>query len=207
MASNVSVYVVSAICGNFWIESGINSGIWESLDAGTWNDLNKGFGLGQWTNTGGDIYGRLYRLHSWLQDNGYNDDDFYGQLEYIEYEDVWYRRAEAYQFADLQAFLTSSSTNIELLTHAWNIGWEGIHNNTWDERVTHAEEVCAYIQQNYDPNTTYTPVTGNFYTSVSERYNNALYLYHVWNGGQPSPTPPTRNKKFKWWMYLPNTLK
>jgi len=205
MASNVSVYVVSAICGNWWIESGINSGVWESLQQGTWTDLNKGYGLGQWTNTGGDTHGRLYKLNEWLTNNGFPSDSFNGQLDYIEVEDVWFRRAEAYKYVNLQGFLTSQSTDITDLTHAWNIGWEGIHDATWDSRVTHAREVCEYIQQNYDPSQSYSPIIGNRYLSNSERFNNALYMYHVWNGGTPSPdppTPPTQDGKFKWWIYL-----
>ena len=123
MANNITVYVVSAICGNFWQESGIDPGVWENLQAGNWTDLLKGYGLGQWTNTGGDTHGRLYKLHEWLSQNGYADDDFDGQLAYIEYENVWYRRAEAYQFQNLQDFLTSQSTDLTMLTHAWNMGW------------------------------------------------------------------------------------
>lgn len=203
MANNVSVYVISAICGNWWIESGINPAVWESLQAGTWTDLNKGYGLGQWTNTGGDTHGRLYKLHEWLLTNSYPMESFIGQLQYIEVEDVWFRRAEAYKYVDLQGFLTSQSTDLTDLTHAWNIGWEGIHDATWNTRVQHALDVCDYIQQNYDPYATYTYYFGNRYLSNSERYNNALYMYHMWNGGTPPPTPPTKKHRSKLWMYMP----
>ena len=37
--TDVSVYVISAICGNWWTESGINSDVWENLQVGTWTDL------------------------------------------------------------------------------------------------------------------------------------------------------------------------
>lgn len=205
MASNVSVYVVSAICGNWWQESGINSGVWENLQQGTWTDLNKGYGLGQWTNTGGDTHGRLYKLHEYLSQNGYADDSFDGELAYVEYEDVWFKRGEAFKYGNLQGFLSSQSTDITDLTHAWNIGWEGIHDASWNQRVTNAINVCDYIQQNYDSSQSYTPVTGNRYLSNLERMNNAMYMFHVWNGGTPSPTPPSppaADSKFKWWIYL-----
>ena len=209
MANNISVYVISAICGNMWQESGINPGVWESLQQGTWTDLNKGYGLGQWTNTGGDTHGRLYKLHDYLSNNGYADDDFDGQIAYIEVEDVWFRRGEAYKYVDLQGFLTSQSTDLTDLTHAWNIGWEGIHDASWNARVNYAYNVCDYIQQNYDPQT-YTPWywTGNRYLSNSERYDNAMYMYHVWNGGTPAPTPPspTAKKGMPLFMYMPRII-
>lgn len=204
MASNVSVYVVSAICGNWWIESGINPAVWESLQVGTWTDLNKGYGLGQWTNTGGNTHGRLYNLYDWMVSNNYAMEDFDGQLAYIEVENVWFRRGEAYKYGNLQGFLTSQSTDLTDLTHAWNIGWEGIHDATWNSRVQHAFDVCDYIQQNYDPSLQYGYTYGNRYLSTQERYDNALYMYHVWNGGAPTPTPPTpTQKKSKLWMYMP----
>lgn len=206
MASNISVYVVSAICGNWWIESGINPAVWESLQVGTWTDLNKGYGLGQWTNTGGDTHGRLYDLYDWLTSNGYTMEDFDGQLNYIEVENVWFRRGEAFKYGNLQGFLTSQSTDLTDLTHAWNIGWEGIHDATWNTRVQHAINVCDYIQNNYDPSATYVYYYGNRYLSNSERMNNAMYMYHVWNGGSPSPDPPSPDKKFKWWLYMPPKL-
>lgn len=205
MANNISVYVVSAICGNWWQESGINSGVWENLQPAWWTDLNHGYGLGQWTNTGGDEHGRLYKLHEWLLNNGYNSDSFDGQLAYLEVEDVWFRRGEAYKYVNLQGFLSSQSTDLTDLTHAWNIGWEGIHDATWNTRVGYAFDVCEYIQQNFDP-LTYTPNVhvSNSYLSNQERYDNAMYMYYLWNGGSPSPTPPTPtvDNKFKWWIYM-----
>ena len=210
MPSNVSVYVVSAICGNMWQESGINSGVWESLQVGTWTDLNKGFGLGQWTNTGGDTHGRLYKLNEWLTNNGFSDDSFYGQLDYIEVEDVWYLRGEARKYGSLQGFLTSQSRDLTDLTHAWNIGWEGIHDSSWDLRVTNANNVLNYIQVNYDPSQTYTPVINNTYLSDYDRYNNAMCMYDYWNGGTPSPDPPTPpqvKKGMPLYMYLPHIIR
>ena len=47
---SVSIYVIAAICGNFWCEGGINSGIYESLkvtpDTAVYSHNTGGFGLG-----------------------------------------------------------------------------------------------------------------------------------------------------------------
>lgn len=205
--NDVSAYVISAICGNWWQESGINSGVWENLQVGQWTDLNKGYGLGQWTNTGGDTHGRLYRLHDYMYNNGYDPSYFYGQLDYIPYEGVWFRRAEAYDYPTLNDFLTSQDTNITALTHAWNIGWEGIHDASWNRRVQYALDVFDYLQNNYDPNTQYTPVVGNTYLSVADRMNNACCMFAYWNGGAVPPTPPTPpTKKSKFWIYMAHPL-
>ena len=42
---NYSMYVIAAMCGNFWTESNINPAIWESLNSGSYTDLMKGYGL------------------------------------------------------------------------------------------------------------------------------------------------------------------
>lgn len=209
-----SLYVISAMCGNFWQESTINSAIWQSLSVGNWTDLSKGYGLGQWTNTGGNTRGRLYQLHEYLVNNGYDITSAVGQLNFLIAENVWYSRQEASSFANLQDFLNSDSTDITLLTHAWNIGWEGIHDATWDNRVTYAYNCYNYIQEHYnDPNITEW-VYGNRYLSNAERLNNAVMLYRFFNGDNPDqppeppdpPQPPVKKKrKMPVWMYCKYT--
>lgn len=195
---NVSIYVVSAICGNMWQESGINPGVWQNLRIGTFDELNHGYGLGQWTNTGGDTHGRLYRLHSWLQSNNYSDDDGIGQLRYLLYENVWFSVEEASIFSNLTAFLTTNITDIELLTHAFNIGWEGVHESSWDLRVQYAQNCYNYIIQNANnPNIT-TWYKGNTYLTEQERYNNAVLIYRFLSGG----LPPSKKKKMPLWMKI-----
>lgn len=187
--TKVSDYVVAAICGNFWQESGINPAVWQSLATGkTWTDLNVGYGLGQWTNTDGDTHGRLYKLHEYLSTNGYSDDDGDGELDFLLHEDYWTPNS-SYTFNTLQDFLDSTSTDITMLTHAWNICWEGIHDSTWDLRVTHAQNVYNYLQSHSKDTNTW--IKGNRYLSNDERYNNAVlvfqYLsgYHGKKGGMP----------------------
>lgn len=197
-----SLYVVSAIAGNLWQESTINPGIWESLTVGTWTDLNRGYGLGQWTNTGGDTHGRLYKLHEWMTNNGYTIDDGDGQVAYIIAEDYWIAKPEYPQFNNLTDFLNSTSTDIATLTHAWNWCWEGIHDASWNDRVTYANNCYTYIEQHKDDTSITAWITGNRFLSDSEKYNNAVMLYRCIGGVVP-PTPPTSRKhKMPLWMMV-----
>ena len=187
-----SIYVISAICGNWRQESAINAGLWEGRREGTWTELNHGYGLGQWTNTGGNTHGRLYQLHEWLVSNGYDIDDADAQIDYLIHEGTWYSVDEASSFRTLDDFLSSESTDIEFLTHAFNIGWEGIHDSSWGDRVTYALSIYDYIRQHADDQSITTWYKGNRYLSVAELNNNAVMAYRHFNGLviPPQPTPP-----------------
>lgn len=200
-ASSTSIYVVAAMAGNFWQESGINPGIWEGLQEESFTSLNHGYGLGQWTNTGGDTHGRLFKMAQWVLDNGYEVYDGEGQVRYIIHEDVWYSTEEAAGFANLSEFLTSDSTDLTYLTHAWNRGWEGIHDDSWDARVTYAQRCYDYILEHYDDTSITEWIHGNRFLSDNERLNNAVMLYRSLNGATPEPQP-TKQKRMKIWMYL-----
>lgn len=190
-----TIYVISSIAGNLWQESNINPGLWEGAREGTWTELNHGFGLGQWTNTGGNTQGRLYQLHAWLSANGYADDSPQGQLAYILVENVWYPVEEAANFSSLSDFLASDSTDITMLTHAWNRGWEGIHDSSWDLRVQYANECYAYILAHKDDPPVSWIVTNNF-LGKAQILNNALALWQTWGkGGEPEPPEPPEPKK------------
>lgn len=197
-----SAYVAAAIAGNFWQESNINPGIWEGLVVGDWTQLRHGYGLGQWTNTGGDTQGRLYQLHEYLTSNGYADDSGPGQMSFLIEENVWYSTEEASSFENLQAFLTSDSTDLTLLTHAWCIGWEGIHDASWDLRVEHAQTCYNFIIANANNTQINEWITGNRYLSEPEILNNAVMLYRFLGaGGGGGGTPGIIKKKgFKPWM-------
>lgn len=176
-AGGISAYVVAAIAGNMWIESGINPAIWESLAVGTWTDLLKGYGLGQWTNTGGNTHGRLYQLHTYLSEHGYADDSGDGQCHFIVYENYWTPKTGYSDYKNLNAFLHSTSTDIDELTHYWNYCWEGIKNSTWDERAQHAHECFDYINAHANDASITQWITGNRFLSVDERLNNAVMLF------------------------------
>lgn len=187
----VSVYVVAAICGNFWQESGINPGIWEGLKQKTFSSLNAGYGLGQWTNTGGDRRGRLFKLSTYLSDHGYAYDDGTGQLEFLLEENTWYSADEAADFSSLTEFLESDSTDLAYLTHAFNRGWEGIHDASWDARVEYAETVLEYLLEHGEDEPGEW-ISGNRFLSVDERLHNAVLVYQSLNG-YISPTKSKQN--------------
>lgn len=198
----VSAYVAAAIAGNMWQESTLSPGVWENLTPGTSTDLNKGFGLGQWTNTGGDTHGRLYRLLDWLNTNNYPQDDGNGQLDYLVHENVWYVHSE-YPFNNLTEFLTSTSTDIEMLTHAFNMCWEGIHDASWDTRVQNAERCYTYIVSHAQDSHISRWYNQNNYLTEDERLNNAVMLYrHMSAGGGGGGTPGTEKKGIPVWMLI-----
>lgn len=199
----VTAYVAAAIAGNMWHESSLSPGVWEGLVVGQPTDLNHGFGLGQWTNTGGNTHGRLYNLITWLESNGYSDDDGDGQLAYLVHEDVWYPNS-AYPFNNLTEFLQSTSTDIEMLTHAYNLCWEGIHDSSWDQRVTYARWCYEYIVAHANSTTITHWYNANTYLTNDQRFNNAVMLYrNLSAGGGGGGTPTQRTKSTPIWMWRP----
>lgn len=205
----ISDYVVAAICGNFSQESYVNPGVWENLTVPPepkWNQLNVGFGLGQWTNTDGDTTGRLYQLHQYLSSNGYSDGDGNGQLEYLYEEGVWYNNLSGY--SSLFDYLQSTSTDLENLTNQFKLNWEGNHDDTLPIRLSAATQFLQAIQarQNDDPSQ-YEWISSNTSLEMPQQINNVMCIYFYVNGYvSPSPTPPTptpggsSRKKFPIWM-------
>ena len=112
-------------------------GVWEGLKKRSFTAINAGCGIGQWTNTGGDTHGRLYKMSRYCAQHGgvYNGD---AQCGYILEENVWLNNDTSYGYHSLSDFLSSTSTDLAALTHAWNINWEGIHDGSWDARVEYA---------------------------------------------------------------------
>lgn len=200
--STISIYVISAMCGNFWQESTINPSVWESLTESSFTSLNHGYGLGQWTNTGGDTHGRLYRLYDYLTTGGYSIDDGNAQIDYLIKENVWYSTAEASEYSNLTEFLNSSDTDLTALTHAFNRGWEGIHDSSWDARVTYANNCYNYILEHYNDEGITNWITGNRYLSDTEKLNNAVMVYRKLSNYAPPYKPTTRGNKMPIWMML-----
>lgn len=206
--SGASVYgysqaVISAMCGNFWTESNINPAIWESLTVGNWTDIGRGYGLGQWTNTNNDPHGRLYQLKDWLDNNNFSITDGNAQCEYIVQENYWIPKTDYPQFTDLTSFLESTSTDLTLLTHAWNWCWEGIHDASWDTRVTQANTVYNYISEHANDTSITDWIYGNRYLSSDEILNNAVMLYRYFSaGGGGGGTPSLPKSKMPAWMKI-----
>jgi hypothetical protein len=105
------------------------------------------------------------------------------------HENVWYSVQEASAYATLSDFLSSDSTDLTALTHAFNRGWEGIHAASWDTRVTYANECYDFISNHFDDLSITDWVTGNRYLNTSEILNNAVMLARAFDSQIP-PTPP-----------------
>lgn len=207
IGSSVSLYVIAAIIGNLTVESTCNPGVWEtpSLGPGSFTDLNRGFGLGQWTNTGGDTHGRLWDMYDWMTANGYQPGDGYGQLMYIIAEDNWLQNPPGSDFADLQSFLASTSTDLDYLTNCWKTGWEGLTQGHGDLQArinaAHAAYEWLRIHGNDTPGTW---VSENRYFSVpsDDYWNNVLLIYRFFTSGGGGGGDNVRATRMPLWMWL-----
>lgn len=197
---SISLYVIAAMCGNFYQESGINPSVWESLIVRDWDSMysnhSGGYGLGQWTNTAADSM-RLLNLHNWVTSNGYADGDGYGQLAFLLHENAWNAGSvQQSAFTSLEDFLTSDSTDIDMLTKEYFWHWEGINDGTLSVRQSKAREIYNYITQHYGDESINTWVSGNRYLSESERMNNAVLIARYLSSGYI----PIYSPGFKIWM-------
>ena len=195
-----SDYVIAAICGNFYGESNVNPGLWESLIPCAWDFqydyTNKGgYGLGQWTNVG-TPYGRCWNLHTWVTSNGYADGDGNGQLAFLLHEDYWANIWGPY--ATLTDFLQSSSTDINNLVECYMRNWEGIVDSSLPTRQSYAATFYNYIQAHKaDDPALYSWISVNNYLTLSQIENNVMcvYFWFLYNYG--SNNPPHR---LPWWL-------
>lgn len=196
-----TMYVISAMCGNFYHESNINPAIWESLNPAMWTDDYHGYGLGQWTNVGSSR--RLEDLHNWLVTNHYADNDGNAQCAYIVEENYWLVKPEYPDFTDLNSFLNSDSTDLTMLTHAWNWCWEGIHDASWDTRVTYANLCYDYINAHAQDSNITEWISGNRFLTQDEILNNAVMLYRYFSaGGGGGGTPSKPKTTMPLWMKI-----
>lgn len=200
-SAGISIYVIAAICGNWYQESHINPGYWEGGSAQSWNVLNRGYGLGQWTNV--EHPGRLETMIDWLTSNGYAVDDGYGQLAYFLHEDYWLPGSDpdASQYATLTDFLQSTSTDMEHLVRAFCRGWEGISGNI-EARVENAEIVLSYLREHGNDTTITSWIVGNRALTRAEANNNAVLIFR-WLGAGGGGGGTGTARKMPVWMYRP----
>lgn len=208
----ISPYVVSAMCGCWAWESGMNPGIWESLIPTTWDheyqyDGIGGFGLGQWTNVG-TPYGRCYNLHTWVTSQGYSDGDLYGQLNFVLHENYWTAANSVMGYNNLSEFLSSTSTNLPLLVEEFLACWEGVPGNKLTERIAYAQNYYQYIYDNKSASSSsWKQTSGNFYQDPtgSAAHANVMLVYW-WAGGvepePPGPTPGNNGKGMPLWFFM-----
>lgn len=188
MISN-NLYVIAAICGNFYQESTVNPGIWEGLTVGA-----PGYGLGQWTDNPPSVMRRT-ALFNWLDANGYARDSGDGQLAFLVYENLWIPSLispSAYQ--TLADFFQSTSTNLQDLVLEWMYHWEGINDGTDGIRYSAAQHFLSAFQN--DDGTRLPWFSGNYYLTLNaESTDNSLRIMDFFLGSSPPgpqpPTPPT----------------
>lgn len=184
MPYSTNLYVIAAICGNFYQESTINPGIWENLTVGA-----PGYGLGQWTDNPPTVMRRT-ALFNWLSLHGYSQDSGEGQLAFLIHEDVWLGNGAGYQsaYSSLTDFLNSTSTNLSDLTYEFFHQWEGIDDGTGPVRLQFAEDCLDRFQKdkgNRDP-----WYSSNSYNSIVHAYMNAYLVKDFFTGTSPTPPGP-----------------
>ena len=186
MSISTNLYVIAAICGNFWQESTVNPGIWENLTVDA-----PGYGLGQWTDNAQTS--RKTALFNYLDNNGYARDSGEGQLNFLVYEDLWIPSLiQQSAYNTLTDYFNSQSTNITDLVHEFMYHWEGINDGSDQTRIDFANR-CYNIFV-YDEGTRYPWTAGNFYNSERDALRNCLLIKDFFTGSTP-PHPPTPTKR------------
>ena len=178
-----NLYVIAAICGNFYQESTVNPGIWEILTVNA-----PGFGLGQWTDNP-PVVMRRTALFNWLDANGYARDSGDGQLAFLVYENLWIPSLiQQSAYNTLNEYLTTSSTNLYNLVTEFMFHWEGIDDGTDLVRYNMAED---FLQELQNDNGERMPwYSSNDFNTVNYARWNSLRIKDFFMGYVP-PTPPT----------------
>lgn len=200
----ISIYVVAAICGNWWTESGINPGVYESLKVVPLTDdsVYGGYGLGQWTNNPTTGVKRRTNLANYLSVQQYPYDSPEGQLNFFIQENVWFSTGAAAVFSSLSDFLASTSQDLDMLTRAFSRGWEGqtVFNT---DRYDQAVDCLNYIRGHANDTSIDHWVIGNKYNSRAEILNNAVMLYRWFSaGGGGGGTTGSALKHMPLWMKI-----
>ena len=175
----VSIYVISAILGNWYLESGINAGRYESgIVIDLYNpNIYGGYGLGQWTDVPNSNTHRRTAMVSWLNSNGYEVDDPYGQLTYFMTAKEWIPKdpwRENYPTFD--SFINSTSTDIDELCDVYYNCWEGGGSGSGPIRQGYAHKVFEHLRK-HGSDTGLEWHTGNFSNPEEWRLENAVLCY------------------------------
>lgn len=209
---SVSYYTVSAICGNFFGESGVNP---ERREIGTnitdLLDVNQygGYGLGQWTNKISIGLTRRTQLIEWLDANGWNRGSGTGQINYLLYENYWHQNYGSY--SSLTEFLENTSTDRHELCRIYWRCWEGITPSeaSQNQRINFCDEAFTYMINHYDDESITTWVANNGTITRQDALNNSVLICRQLMGEEPptppdppSPPEPITHRKMPLWMYL-----
>lgn len=187
MAISSNLYVIAAICGNFWQESTVNPGIWERKDGQIIN--TPGYGLGQWTDNPPYVERRT-ALFNYLDSHGYARDSGDGQLEFLVYENIWI--PTTFQQSDYQTltdFFQSTSIDLQALTREWMYHWEGIDDGSFNARWGAASDILQFFRDN-SPSSYREPwFTVNDYLSMNQACWNSMRIMDFFLENEP-PEPP-----------------
>lgn len=187
-----SLYVISALCGNAWRESHVNPGFDEE-GSGT------GWGLFQWTDNPRYNTYRRRDFETWCTQNGFAFDDPYAQLQYLTVENFW--QGSYGGISSLTEFLTSPSTDINLLVTAWLRCWEIAGVEALDERLDFANKALAYIPAHAQDTSIIEWYSGQRYLSESEGLHNSVLLYRYLSTGGGGGTLG-KAKQMPLWMKI-----
>lgn len=154
-----SVEAIAATLANMQAESGINAGVYESLDA---TSETNGFGLVQWTpNT---------KYKTWADANGYAYNDIDGQIARILYE-----VEHGLQWIETDTFplsfedYTKAVTDVGTLAYVFMYNYERPADLNQPVRQLYAEAWYTFLQNIDD-----TPTTG---TGTPRPMSRLLFLW------------------------------
>lgn len=141
-----SVNAVSAVCGNFWVESHINPGCWQY---GHFEDWNYGYGIGQWTPA--------TKLREWAEDRGlpYRGDGGTQCRMLDNQSEQWHSSTYPYPTGQNPPItweeFKKSTLPVETLAEYFLYYWEDPHEQAEQsraERVAHAVKYYEKLKGN-----------------------------------------------------------
>lgn len=185
-----SIYVIAALAGNAWRESHINPTLTQQGGGA--------YGIFQWDGGRRDAY------KQWAEDNGYLANNPYAQMEYLVVENDW--QGSFGGISSLQEFLSSNSTDIDMLTEAFCTCWERPGKPELQERIEFAHDAFDYINAHANDTTiSQWEVVPMYYLSREQALNNAVLMYRFYSaGGGGGGTPGDKNKHMPIWMWIRN---
>ena len=172
-AKGWSVNAIAGLLGNMQSESGINPGIWQSLNE---NNMSGGFGLVQWSPA--------TNFTDWADENGFSWDDGNAQLKWIDEVTAsvgqWIPTS-SYNFS-FSTFKTSSETP-EYLASAFLKNFERAGVEVEEERQTQARSWYNYISNSEGGEVTPDEPDNPSTTSPKKRrkYKFLLFNKRRWN--------------------------
>lgn len=185
--------VISALAGNAWRESHIDPTLEEQGGGGGW-------GIFQWTGT------RRTLFETWCTQSGYSFTDPYAQLQYISVEgadpDIGAWSGTFGGISSVNEFLTSTSTDVDMLTEAWMRCWERPQVEELQERIDFAHEAYNYIQTHAQDASIIEWYTSSTLLTREQALHNAVLMYRYLSAGGGGGGAFGEAKKMPVWMKI-----